>query len=173
MSRDLEKNRNQFENQFFRAGTSVFSPWKPPKPTRTQSKTEPHRGTGRGAFQTHPECSLSTPGRLGVREKFGNRPGTGFSAPESSFRAPKRSETHQERPENTTSPRDGPWRVPDPPRELPRLPRTSRSVGKIREPTGDQFFGGRLGVSGPETRQERLENTASPWDRPERGPESP
>ena len=77
---------------------------KPPKPTRTQSKTQPHRGTGRGASQTHPECSLSTPGRLGVREKFGNRPGTGFSAPESSFRAPKPSETHQGRSENPASP---------------------------------------------------------------------
>ena len=64
--RGLGKNRIQLENRFFRAGTSIFSPWKPPKPTRTQSKTQPHRGTGRGGFQTtrsgpgHPRTSRST-----------------------------------------------------------------------------------------------------------------
>ena len=151
MPRGLGKNRNQFENQFFRAGTSIFSPWKPPKPTRTQSKTQPHRGTGRGGAETHPDCSPSTPGRLGVREKFGNRPGTCFSVPESSFRAPKRSKTRHGRPENPASPPDGSWRAPEPPRELPRLPRTSRGVGKIREATGDQFFGAGLEVLGFET----------------------
>ena len=151
MLRGLRKNRNQLENQFFRAGTSIFSSWKPPKPTRTQSKTQPHRGTGRGGFQSHPECSPSTPGRLGVREKFGNRPGTGFSVPESSFRAPKPSETHQGRPENPAPPRDRPRRVPDPPGVLPGHPRTSRSTGKIREPVGNLVFGPRIEFPGSET----------------------
>ena len=59
--------------------------------------------------------------------------------------------THQNPAEDPAPPRDRPRRVPDPPGLLPEHPRTSRSTGKIRRPTGDRFFGARIEFPGSET----------------------
>ena len=78
------------------------------------------------------------------------------------FQPLEATQTHQNPVENPAPPRDRPRRVPDSPGLLPEHPRTSRSTGKIREPTGDQFFGARIEFPGSETLQNPSETTRKP-----------
>ena len=74
-----------------------------------------------------------------------------FSRRNLGFQPLEAAQTHQNPVENPAPPRDRPRSVPDPPGVLPEHPRTSRSTGKIREPTGDRFFGARTEFPGSET----------------------
>ena len=112
---------------------------------------------------------------------------TVFSHRNRVFQLLKATQTHQNPVENPAPPRDRPRRVPDPPGVLPEHPRTSRSTGKIREPTGDRFFGARNGFPGsetlpnapkparndPKTEPHRRTSRRGPQNRPSGFPDSP
>ena len=74
-----------------------------------------------------------------------------FSRRNLGFQPLEAAQTYQNPVENRAPPRDRPRSVPDPPGVLPEHPRTSRSTGKIREPTRDRFFGARIEFPGSET----------------------
>ena len=74
-----------------------------------------------------------------------------FSRRNLGFQPVEAAQTHQNPVENRAPPRDRPRSVPDSPGVLPEHPRTSRSTGKIREPTADRFFGAKIEFPGSET----------------------
>ena len=89
----------------------------------------------------------------GPRKKSNSNRKPVFSRRNLGFQPLRATKTHQIPAGKPTPPSDRPRSAPESPRQLPRLPGTSRVTTKIREPVGDLFFGPGTEFSGPETLQ--------------------